>query len=110
MLPGNTKATGASPNQSPHTFSRSEVNAAVRELEQAIRKHFGSVWSPKSDGQYLGKSIDILEPSRFSDAAWVLCQFVRHSGRERAFGKVELREAGTLVRMIIFYGTIKDRE
>lgn len=93
-----------------HVFTRSDVNLAANIFEQAILKRFGEIWSPKSDGQYTGKAWEARSVLAFDPGTWRLVEAAIHAGAIRAFGKIEKREAGTVLRFIIFYEKAKPDE
>lgn len=99
ILPGNS-----------HVFSRKEVIEAEHDFAERIKKSFGSVWSPKSDGQYVGVAWDCRHPVAVIGGLWRLCESAKHRGAVRAFGKIETREARTLLRFILFYGIDNERQ
>lgn len=87
----------------PYTFSRSDVNLAENVLQQAILKRFGEIYKPLSDAEWKGKSWEARSVLAFDTGCWYLVEKAKHAGAIRAFGKIERREAGTLLRFIIFY-------
>lgn len=91
-----------------HTFTKSEIAQARHEFIEHIKRNFGEVWTPKSDGQYKGKSWDCRSMITLDAGLWRLCREAVHTGSIRAFGKIEVREANTVLRMIIFYQPINE--
>lgn len=95
----------SSPNS--HTFTRSEINLAKDIFEKSIKRYFGEIWQIKSDGEYIGKSWDCKSVIAFDPGVWRLCQAAIHAGATRAAGRIETKEAGTVLRFIIFYNKKK---
>lgn len=95
-------------NPNSHVFSRSDVNLAVNILEQAILKRFGEIHKPLSDAEWKGKSWEARSVIAFDPGCWNLVEQVKHTGAMRAFGKIEKREAGTVLRFIVFYEEAKN--
>lgn len=93
--------------QKPHTFSRSDMNLAVNVFEQAILKRFGEIHRPLSDAEWKGKAWDARSVLSFDPGTWRLVEAAIHAGAIRAFGKIEKREAGTVLRFILFYEQAK---
>jgi hypothetical protein len=90
-----------------HRFTRSEVNECVEKLTQAIKKYFGEVHSPKSDGEYRGVSWECRSMIGVDSGIWRLCQAAVHKDAKRVFGKIEQREAGHLLIFILFYEPVE---
>lgn len=86
-----------------HTFTRSEIKLAQHIFENSIKKYFGEVWQIKSDGEYIGKSWDCRSVIAIDPGVWRLCQAAVHAGAIRAAGRIEAKEAGTVLRFIILY-------
>ncbi len=97
--------TGADgePLGSVYTFSRSDIRRAEHEFAENIRKYFGEVWRIKSDGEYLGVDWWCRHPVAFYGGLWRLCQVAKHKGAIRAAGRMEVREANTVIRFILLY-------
>lgn len=102
------KPPSASPLLSSHTFTKSEIAQAQHEFIEHIKRNFGEIWTPKSDGKYKGKSWDCRSMITLDAGLWRLCREAVHTGSLRAFGKIEVREANTVLRMIIFYQPINE--
>jgi len=93
-----------------HTFSRSEIKQAEHEFAEMIKKYFGEVWSPKSDGQYVGKSWDCRSMIAVDAGLWRLCQAAKHAGAVRAFGRIETKDVGSMLRFTIFFEKLKEEK
>jgi len=90
-------------NAISHTFSRSEVREAQHIFIETMKKYFGELWTPKSESEYRGKSWDCRSMIAIDPGLWRLCQMVKHTGSQRVFGKIEVKDAGSMLRFIIFY-------
>lgn len=104
------KPTGALQNgakPAPHTFSRSDLKYAVHTFDTMIKKYFGEVWHIKSDGEY--KAVDwwCKSPLLVDTGIWYLIQAAQHRGAKRATGRIEVKEAGTVLRFILCYEPVK---
>lgn len=86
-----------------HTFTKSEIKLAADLFERRIKATWGEVWKIKSDGEYKGMAWDCESPLLFDTGIWQLCQRAKHSGARRAAGRIETREAGDILRFILFY-------
>lgn len=86
-----------------HQFSRREVKQAEHLFSQMIIKHFGEHWKIPWNGNYKGVSMDLRSMLVVDNALWHLVQSAKHAGAKRAAGKIEAREAGHVLRFIIFY-------
>lgn len=89
-----------------HTWTKSEIRKAEHDFAEMIKKHFGEVWRIKSDGQYVGCAWDCASPLLVDRGLWLLVQKAKHRGAKRAAGRIEDREAGSVLRFIIFYDGI----
>ena len=90
-----------------HHFTKSEIRQAEHEFTQMMKKHFGEIWTPKSDGEYEGKSWDCRSMVSLDAGLWRLVQEAKHTGTERVFGKIEVKDSGYLLRFKIFYQPVK---
>lgn len=95
-------------NSITHKFTRSEILQAEQDFSDAIKKYFGEVWKIKSDGEYLGCAWDCRSTLAIYGGLWRLLQSVIHKGATRAAGRIEVREAGTVLRFIVFYNKVKE--
>ncbi len=86
-----------------YTFTRKDRNLAEHLFRQAIIKRFGEIWTPKSDGQYIGCSWDCRSMLAIDGGLWRLVEAAIHKGALRAFGKIELRDSGTMLTFVIFW-------
>lgn len=92
-----------------HSWTRKEILQAGHDFEAMIKKSFGEVWKLPRSAEYVGKSWDCRTPIAVDAGLWRLVEAVRHAGGLRAAGRMELRDAGTTLRFIIFYNP-KDRD
>ena len=92
-----------------HTFSSSEIRLAEHLFEKEVKKIFGEIWKLKSDTECIGKSWDCRSVIAIDPGVWRLVQAARHAGATRACTRIEIREAGTVLRFIIFYNP-KDKK
>jgi len=86
-----------------HTFTKSEIHEAEHLFERRIKSVWGEVWRIKSDGEYKGIAWDCKSPLLFVNGIWTLCHRAKHQGATRAAGRIETREAGDMLRFILFY-------
>jgi len=93
-----------------HTFTKSEVREAEHIFKQMLIKYFGEIWSPKSDGQYVGKFWDCRSMIAVDAGLWRLCQAAKHAGAVRAFGRIETKDVGSMLRFTIFFEKLKEEK
>ena len=86
-----------------HVFSRKEIREAEHIFAKMIKAYFGEVWRIKSDGEYVGCAWDCRSMIAVDPGIWRLLQAVKHKGATRAAGRIETKEAGTVLRFIVFY-------
>lgn len=89
-----------------HVFTRSEIKQAEHAFADMIKRYFGEVWKIKSDGEYVGSAWDCRSMIALDPGLWRLLQAVKHKGATRAAGRLETREAGTILRFIVFYDAV----
>lgn len=86
-----------------HKFTRSEIKQAEHEFAEMIENYFHEVWRIKSDGEYIGCWWDCRSMVSLDAGLWRLLQTVIHKGGTRAAGHIEVREAGHVLRFIVYY-------
>lgn len=86
-----------------HKFTRKEIREAEHDFAENIKRYFGSVWRIPWNGEYIGVSWDCHSPLSTYGGLWRLCQEAIHKGARRAAGRIEVREAGEVLRFILFY-------
>lgn len=86
-----------------HKFSKSEIRQAEHEFAEMLKKYFGEITKPLSDGAWRGKSWECRSMVSLDAGLWRLCQQVVHTGSKKIFGKIEVRDTGHMIRFIVFY-------
>lgn len=85
-------------------FTRSDVKRAEHEMAEMIVKTFGEIWNPPiGEFMYHGCNMELKSMIPLDNALWELCQHAKHKGALRAFGKIEVRDVGETMRLIIFF-------
>ena len=91
-----------------HQFTKSEIRQAQHEFTVMMKKYFGDIWTPKTSAEYKGKSWDCRSMVSLDAGLWRLCQATIHTGAQRVFGKIEVKDSGHMLRFIIFYEPVNE--
>lgn len=101
-----------------HQFTKSQIKECEELFSGLLVRYFGELWEPKSDAEYRGKVWDCrlapdpesksgalshLQRLYIDSGLWQLVQAAKHTGANRVFGKLELRDGGYLLRFLVFF-------